>query len=171
MKVDVSKIGKMAYSKSSVMPKKTIASLRKIIVKLQTMEPTPIVAREIDMKNYIHIYTDGSDERKVRGIGGLWITDNQKFYWHGRLRNTVVDRWGKQKPIFLVELMAVYLQLVILKDGGFLKPGTRLMFWIDNMAAYASLCRGASREASGSADNIIQKCWVLIAENNCLIMK
>ena len=64
--------------------------------------------------------------------------------------------------------MAVMLQLIILKNGGFLEPGRRLMFWIDNMAAYSALCRGASRESSGSADKIIQKCWKIITDHGCV---
>ena len=64
--------------------------------------------------------------------------------------------------------MAVLLQLEILKDGGFLKRGVRLLFWIDNSAADSAMCRGASREASGSADRIIQKCWKIIHEHGCV---
>ena len=107
----------------------------------------PRVVCVSDRKDVIHVYTDGSLEGGLAGIGAVILDPSKGFQQvlQGQVPKALMHAWRLESGDHLIcqiELFAVYCVKVLMPGR---LEGRRVIYWVDNEASRLALVKGQSK--------------------------
>ncbi|CAE7480278.1 unnamed protein product [Symbiodinium necroappetens] len=107
----------------------------------------PRVVCVSDRKDVVHVYTDGSLEDGLAGIGAVILDPSTGFQQvlQGQVPKALMHAWRLESGDHLIcqiELFAVYCVKVLMPAR---LEGRRVIYWVDNEASRLALVKGQSK--------------------------
>jgi len=150
-------------NKSTSIGSELATSLRSLRETVRLAESHPIKPRR-SPGEHILIYTDGAQETRGDGVGGLiykrsWGSGS---WWTGSVPPNVHKQWKphRKTQIINIELFAL---LATIRRWRSQLCDQRVICWIDNQSAFAMLCKGSATEED--TRKLVKAIWNVIEKS------